>query len=591
MHEGVIRLFIDRSNRKRKKFLSNTVKIGHFDWWIILTYESSAKSCLRIILARTNNASPNHFYFKAESRGLDKEEREIFAHEIKHLPASRSVDYITYRDTANATLEVKVTVYTLEEAFNYLHKRTANFTLKRIRNIFSEDQDISTSDMKVSLLCPLSKAKMKWPCRSTKCDHLQVFDAEFFLKLNKDKEMSEWMCPLCDKSIELSDLVIDGYFMQITDSNDDLDEICLKKDGSWCRSPVVDQQNQVDLTDADESQVDNSDNKTAQEDDDVIIIDKVENNKKRKVSSDNTTGLGNKRFASSEKQKKPFKLCNRDLSVKKLILVEGIEDLKQKGKIKLGYDKDLDVKIELEDGTEIDDDECLFSRKDDTVLVLTYEDQDKERETRDLTPRSKSGSRSRSRSSSSNRSSRSQSITRSRSRSSNASYKWRSISPFKSMSSPRARSKSGSRSRSRSPSINRSLLRSKSSSRSRSASESRYVSWSWNRSKSRSSSKSGSPSRAKSRSRSAASSRSRSGTRSPSKSRLAASRSRPASSRSRSRTRSPSRSRSASSSRSRSTSRTRSAASSRPISPYWSFKERKFDYRSPSRSASPALSD
>jgi len=589
MHEGVIRLLIDRSNRKRKKFLSNTVKIGHFDWWIILTYESSAKSCLRIILARTNNASPNHFYFKAEIRGLDQEEREIFAHEIKHLPASRSVDYITYRDTANATLEVKVTVYTLEEAFNYLHKRTANFTLKRIRNIFSDDQDISTSNMKVSLLCPLSKAKMKWPCRSTKCDHLQVFDAEFFLKLNKDKEMSEWMCPLCDKSIELSDLVIDGYFMQITDSNDDLDEICLKKDGSWCRSPVVDQQNQVDLTDADESQVDNSDNKTAQEDDDVIIIDKEENNKKRKVSSDNTTGLGNKRFASSEKQKKPFKLCNRDLSVKKLILVEGIEDLKQKGKIKLGYDKDLDVKIELEDGTEIDDDECLFSRKDDTVLVLTYEDQHKEREKRDL--RSKSGSRSRSRSSSSNRSSRSQSITRSRSRSSNASYKWRSISPFKSMSSPRARSKSGSRSRSRSPSINRSLLRSKSSSRSRSASESRYVSWSWNRSKSRSSSKSGSPSRAKSRSRSAASSRSRSGTRSPSKSRLAASRSRPASSRSRSRTRSPSRSRSASSSRSRSTSRTRSAASSRPISPYWSFKERKFDYRSPSRSASPALSD
>ena len=48
-----------------------------------------------------------------------------------------------------------------------------------------DDNEIATTSLRVSLLCPLSKARIQIPCRPTTCNHLQCFDASTFLQVYK----------------------------------------------------------------------------------------------------------------------------------------------------------------------------------------------------------------------------------------------------------------------------------------------------------------------------------------------------------------------------------------------------------------------
>lgn len=72
------------------------------------------------------------------------------------------------------------------------------------------------------------------PCRASTCSHLQCFDASLFLQMNERKPT--WNCPVCDKSALYDNLVIDGYFQEVLNSNKlmpDVNEIQLLQDGSW----------------------------------------------------------------------------------------------------------------------------------------------------------------------------------------------------------------------------------------------------------------------------------------------------------------------------------------------------------------------
>eukprot|EP00088_Acartia_fossae_P002768 TRINITY_DN11145_c0_g1_i1.p1 TRINITY_DN11145_c0_g1~~TRINITY_DN11145_c0_g1_i1.p1 ORF type:complete len:190 (+),score=46.94 TRINITY_DN11145_c0_g1_i1:42-611(+) len=75
-----------------------------------------------------------------------------------------------------------------------------------------------------------------------------------------------------------------------------------------------------------------------------------------------------------ERIKKPFKILNRDRSAKKGIVVESLEDLFVKGRSRFGYPENQKMQLLLEeDGTEIEDDEYLFSLPDNTLMVLIYD--------------------------------------------------------------------------------------------------------------------------------------------------------------------------------------------------------------------------
>lgn len=64
-----------------------------------------------------------------------------------------------------------------------------------------------------SLICPLSKKRIRIPVRSFNCHHIQCFDAKAYILIN-DKR-SSWKCPICDKFCFYDDLQIDFYFFGI----------------------------------------------------------------------------------------------------------------------------------------------------------------------------------------------------------------------------------------------------------------------------------------------------------------------------------------------------------------------------------------
>lgn len=90
-----------------------------------------------------------------------------------------------------------------------------------------EDDDIVAGPQKTSLKCPvssfathaaygperlaiqLSYARISTPCRSSHCVHVQCFDALSWYSVNE--QTTTWSCPVCEKSINHEDLIVDGY--------------------------------------------------------------------------------------------------------------------------------------------------------------------------------------------------------------------------------------------------------------------------------------------------------------------------------------------------------------------------------------------
>jgi len=131
----------------------------------------------------------------------------------------------------------------------------AEYTRNLIKTLFNKDSDISTTKAKVSLLCPAGKTRMRYPSRSNKCSpaHVQCFDADILMKLNKDKD--KVCCPVCDIKLDYQDFLLDEYFCQIISCNlsENITEIGLNDDGTWYPLP----HNNI-IYNLDESQILNS---------------------------------------------------------------------------------------------------------------------------------------------------------------------------------------------------------------------------------------------------------------------------------------------------------------------------------------------
>lgn len=96
------------------------------------------------------------------------------------------------------------------------------------------DFEIATTMLRVSLICPIGKIRMKIPCRALTCNHLQCFDGLLYLQMNECKQ--SWICPVCDKEALFKNLYIDGYFLNIIKSLTVHDnEIQVHKDGTWSK--------------------------------------------------------------------------------------------------------------------------------------------------------------------------------------------------------------------------------------------------------------------------------------------------------------------------------------------------------------------
>ncbi|KAJ8371828.1 hypothetical protein AAFF_G00299680 [Aldrovandia affinis] len=130
-----------------------------------------------------------------------------------------------------------VQVFTASELFSQMQNsvESAERCRQRIQEKLRFDPDpeseITTTGLRVSLICPLVKMRLGAPCRGFSCAHLQCFDAVFFLQMNEKKPT--WTCPVCDKPTPFELLTIDGLLLEILKETEDVEEIEFLADGSW----------------------------------------------------------------------------------------------------------------------------------------------------------------------------------------------------------------------------------------------------------------------------------------------------------------------------------------------------------------------
>ncbi|MCI4390869.1 hypothetical protein PGIGA_G00127970 [Pangasianodon gigas] len=94
------------------------------------------------------------------------------------------------------------------------------------------ENEITTTGLQVSLICPLAKMRMSTPCQAQTCAHLQCFDAAFYLQMNERKP--SWTCPVCHKPALFDTLQIDGLLSGILQCADEaVKEIEYLSNGSW----------------------------------------------------------------------------------------------------------------------------------------------------------------------------------------------------------------------------------------------------------------------------------------------------------------------------------------------------------------------
>ncbi|KAK7086441.1 hypothetical protein SK128_001001 [Halocaridina rubra] len=127
--------------------------------------------------------------------------------------------------------------YTSQDLLESLEKRSfirEEDTSKEIKiklEVDQNEEEIASATLQFSLNCPLSRTRMKLPCRASTCNHLQCFDAATYIQLNECK--AKWSCPVCYKPALFENLKIDSYFKKILDEQHSIDKIELHPDGSW----------------------------------------------------------------------------------------------------------------------------------------------------------------------------------------------------------------------------------------------------------------------------------------------------------------------------------------------------------------------
>jgi len=85
------------------------------------------------------------------------------------------------------------------------------------------------------------------PVRSSKCTHIQCFDANWWIESNA--QHPQWLCPLCSKELKFDDLIVDGcvhsyqgrspltrrsFFLDILNTvPDSFDEVVIESNSDW----------------------------------------------------------------------------------------------------------------------------------------------------------------------------------------------------------------------------------------------------------------------------------------------------------------------------------------------------------------------
>ncbi|KAG9027818.1 SUMO ligase siz1 [Tulasnella sp. JGI-2019a] len=128
---------------------------------------------------------------------------------------------------------VKVTL--VQELVDRLRKgkyRSRETVLAGMKENNQYDDDIVAGPQKISLKCPISYTRIETPSRSSKCVHASCFDALSWYSMMEIT--STWQCPICENTLNLEDIIVDGYFDEILrTTHEDVEEVFVEADGEW----------------------------------------------------------------------------------------------------------------------------------------------------------------------------------------------------------------------------------------------------------------------------------------------------------------------------------------------------------------------
>lgn len=96
----------------------------------------------------------------------------------------------------------------------------------------ADDDDIEVGDVTVNLKCPLSYMRLKTPCRSSVCTHIQCFDAFSFYSINE--QTPSWQCPICSRTVDPKQIFVDEYVLDILQRVPESEEsVQIDSEGRW----------------------------------------------------------------------------------------------------------------------------------------------------------------------------------------------------------------------------------------------------------------------------------------------------------------------------------------------------------------------
>lgn len=107
-----------------------------------------------------------------------------------------------------------------------------------IRSFFASSKRsiIQTNRLDIKLVCPIGKQRIKHPVRGSSCQHVQPFDRETFLKLERvsKQKKKKSFCPICNLEISSCNLVDDSFFVEVLKKSHVQDEdVVVYADGLW----------------------------------------------------------------------------------------------------------------------------------------------------------------------------------------------------------------------------------------------------------------------------------------------------------------------------------------------------------------------
>ncbi|KAI0110510.1 PINIT domain-containing protein [Nemania sp. FL0031] len=96
----------------------------------------------------------------------------------------------------------------------------------------ANDPDVVATSTVLSLKCPLSYTRLRTPCRSVLCNHIQCFDASSYLQLQE--QGPQWICPICNKAAPFENLAIDEYVRDIIlETSGSVEQVTIEPNGQW----------------------------------------------------------------------------------------------------------------------------------------------------------------------------------------------------------------------------------------------------------------------------------------------------------------------------------------------------------------------